>query len=296
MPMKEQPKDTAADYLLPHGEPIALADIRDALIIKEGDLFLMTDVEGNIAGNSIAGYGLYKGDTRYLSVYDLTFDEIRPVVLMSTAKLGYSSEQHLTNPLLITADGKTIPKESLELRRQRVINESLLETIQVTNFNILRTTFNLRFEFDADFVDIFEVKGERRRRRGKLFNPVTNKNKVIFKYLGLDGVWRSMEMKFSPAPDQLWHNGAIFTISLGHRQSINIIVAITLDGIQSNGQFHTEFKRQTASYQEWRNSNTQIFTSNEFVNTILEQSINDIRLLMTNKGNRPFVRGKRLAR
>ena len=289
MSMMQQPKDTAASYLLPHGEPIALSDIRDALIIKEGNLFLMTDGEGNVPRDNIAGYGLYKGDTRYLSVYGLTFDGIKPVVLLSSAKLGYSSEQHLSNPTLVTREGKTIPKESLELRRQRVINESLLETIQVTNFNALRTTVNLRFDFDADFVDIFEVRGERRRRRGKLFSPVTDKNKVTFKYKGLDGVWRSMEMKFSPAPDQLWYNGALFTISLGHRESTSITVTITLDGIQGNGHFPTEFKRQTTSYQEWLHSGTQIFTSNEFVNAMLEQSINDIRLLMTNEGDGSFV-------
>jgi hypothetical protein len=65
-------------YLLPQGEPIALSDIRDALIIKEGNIFLMSDEEGNLPLDSAAGYGLYKGDTRYLSVYDLSFDGIRP--------------------------------------------------------------------------------------------------------------------------------------------------------------------------------------------------------------------------
>jgi len=289
MPTKQRAEGNAGGYLLPHGEPIALSDISDALIIKEGDLFLMTDVEGNVPRDSMAGYGLYKGDTRYLSVYDLTFDEIRPVVLLSTAELGYSSEHHLTNPALITAEGKTMPKESLEVRRQRVINESLLETIQVTNFNIFRTTVNLRFDFDADFVDICEVRGEKRRRHGKLCSPVTEKDKVTFKYRGLDGVWRSMEIKFSPAPDQLWYNGALFTVSLGHRESTNITVTMITDGIRGNGRFHGEFGRQTISYREWLHSGTQIFTSNEFVNAILERSISDVRLLMVTGEDGAFV-------
>ncbi|RLC60394.1 MAG: hypothetical protein DRI01_10240, partial [Chloroflexi bacterium] len=151
MPVKQQVcKKTRASrggYLLPHGEPIALSDIRDALVIKEGNLFLMSDVEGNVPRDSMSGYGLYKGDTRYLSVYDLSFDGVRPTVLLSTAELGYSSEQHLTNPPITTMEGRTIPKESLEVKRQRVISEYLLETIQVTNFNIFRTTVNLCFDF-----------------------------------------------------------------------------------------------------------------------------------------------------
>jgi glycogen debranching enzyme len=289
MPAKKRSGVHAGGYLLPHGEPIALSDIRDALVIKESNLFLMTDVEGNIPLDSLAGYGLYKGDTRHLSVYDLTFGDIRPVVLLSTAELGYSSEQHLTNPALTTAEGKTIPKESLEVRRHRVINESLLEAIQVTNFNIFRTTVNLRFNFDADFMDIFEVRGEKRQRRGKLSSPAVNKDRVIFNYKGLDGVLRSTEVRFSPAPDQLWYNGALFTLSLGHRESISITVTISMDDVRGNGHFHGEFSRQNVSYRNWLHSGTQVFTSNEFFNAMLERSLGDIRLLMTSDGDGSFV-------
>jgi len=289
MPAKRRAKHYTGGYLLPHGEPVALSDIRDALVIKESNLFLMTDVEGNIPIDNMAGYGFYKGDTRYLSVYDLTFGEVRPVVLLSTAELGYSSEQHLTNPAMTTAEGKTIPKESLEVRRQRVINESLVETIQVTNFNIFRTTVNLRFDFNADFVDIFEVRGQKRPRRGRLASPVVEKDKVTFKYKGLDGVWRSTEIRFSPTPDQLWYNGALFTILLGHRESTSITVTISLDDIRGNGHFHSEFSQQSSSYREWLHSGPQIFTSNEFFNAMLERSISDIRLLMTNGGDESFV-------
>jgi len=276
-------------YLLPHGEPIALTDIRETLVIKEGDLFLMTDDEGNVPRDSMAGYGLYKGDTRYLSVYDLSFDEIRPVVLLSTAELGYSSEHHLTNPPMSTAEGRSIPKESLEVRRQRVISKYLLETIQVTNFNIFRTVVNLRFDFDADFMDIFEVRGVKRHHRGKPSAPIVEKDRVTFKYKGLDGVWRSTKIKFSPAPDQLWYNGALFIISLGHRESTSITVTINPDGAGGDGYFPDEFSKQTASHREWLNSCTQVFTNNEFFNAMLERSLSDIRLLMNESEADRFV-------
>ncbi|MFQ6122786.1 MAG: glycogen debranching N-terminal domain-containing protein [Dehalococcoidales bacterium] len=287
--VKRNARVSRRGYLLPHGEPIALADIRDALVIKEGDLFLMTDVEGNVPRDSMAGYGLYKGDTRCLSVYDLSFDEIRPVVLLSTAELGYSSEHHLTNPPMPTVEGRSIPKESLEVRRQRVINGYLLETVQVTNFNIFRATVNLRFDFDADFVDIFEVRGEKRQRRGKLSSPIVEKSRVTFKYKGLDGLWRSTEIKFSPTPDQLWYNGALFTISLGHRESTSITVTINPDGARRDTHFPKEFSKQTVSYREWLNSSTQVFTNNEFFNAMLERSLSDIRLLVTESDAGRFV-------
>jgi glycogen debranching enzyme len=275
--------------LLPHGEPIALADIRDALVIKEGGLFLMSDAEGNLPRDSVAGYGLYKGDTRYLSVFDLSFDGVRPTVLLSTAELGYASEQHLTNPPMMTHEGKTVLKDSIEVRRQRVIGDHLLENLQVTNFNPSRVTVNLRFDFDADFLDIFEVRGEKRERRGRLLSPAVKSDTVAFSYRGLDQLYRRTEIHFSPRPSQLWYNGALFTVCLGHRESAAITITIAPDGNRSDGHFTVEFHRQTVSYQHWMHSCTQVFTSNEFVNAMLDRSLNDIRLLMTKSEDGPFV-------
>jgi len=275
--------------ILPHGEPVALADIRDALVIKEDDLFLMTDIEGNLPRDSMAGYGLYKGDTRYLSVYDLSFDEVRPVFLLSSAELGYSSEQHLTNPAMATVEGRTIPKDSLEVRRQRVINKSLQEIIQVTNFNIFRATVKLRFDFDADFMDIFEVRGHKRQARGRLWPPHVERDRVTFRYKGLDGTWRSTQIRFSPAPDQLWYNGALFAIPLRHRESATITVTVSPDGAGWDGPFTTEFEKLSASHRQWLRSCTGVFTNNDFFNAMLERSLKDIRVLMTEGDEGSFV-------
>lgn len=271
------------DYLLPYGEPIALADIRNALIIKEGNLFFMTDSEGNSPRGNRHGYGLYKDDTRYLSVYDLSFDNIKPVVLLSTAELGYASEHHLTNPPLITAEGRHIPKDSFEITRQRLVNRNyLVESIRVTNFGIFRAPLNLRFDFDADFADIFEIRGTKRRHRGKLLAPIVDKDGVTFQYQGLDNVVRKTRIKFSPAPSQIWYNGALFVVSLGHRETLTITVTITLDTAEDCGTFATEFNRLATAYQEWLGSCTQVFTSNEFFNAMLERSLADIRMLVNN--------------
>jgi len=271
---------------LPYGEAIALSDIGDALIIKEGDLFLMTDADGNIPRGNRHGYGLYKGDTRYLSVYDLSFGEVKPVALLSTGALGYASEHHLTNPALQTAEGKHIPKETLEIRRHRIVNSNrLLESIQVTNYGIFRATVNLCFDFNADFVDIFEVRSMRRRHRGRLSTPKVSADSVMFEYVGLDNVQRRTEIKFSPPPLQIWHNGALFVISLGHRESTTISVTVSLDGAEPDGAFSQEFSSLASAYSEWLNSCTQVFTSNEFFNAMLERSLSDIRMLMNHGSN-----------
>jgi len=74
--------------LLPEAEPMAIQDIRDALVIRERDLFLLTDISGQVPRGNSNGYGLYYQDTRYLSGFEFSFSLARPIVLLSTAELG----------------------------------------------------------------------------------------------------------------------------------------------------------------------------------------------------------------
>ena len=64
---------TAERPPLPEGEPMGIEDIRDALIIRERDLFLLTNPSGNVPPDNRQGFGFYHADTRHLSVYDFSF-------------------------------------------------------------------------------------------------------------------------------------------------------------------------------------------------------------------------------
>ncbi len=112
--------------MLPQGEPRVIADIRDALIIREDGLFLFTDTDGSIPLNNDSGFGLYHNDTRYLSGWDLSLIGVEPIVLLSTAEMGFGEEQVMTNPELINERGEKLPNGSLEIRRQRVLDRTFL--------------------------------------------------------------------------------------------------------------------------------------------------------------------------
>ena len=74
----------------------------------EGDLFLLTDLEGNVPVGSPDGFGLYFQDTRYLSGYELGIQGLRPTVLLSTGRSHFLGAQVLTNPNLVTSDGTAV--------------------------------------------------------------------------------------------------------------------------------------------------------------------------------------------
>src|SRR3972149_11450738 len=84
--------------ILPEAEPMIIQDIRDALVVRGADTFLLPDRSGNVPPGDQRGFGLYHHDTRYLSTCSLSFGRANPVVLLSTAEMGFSQEQVLTNP------------------------------------------------------------------------------------------------------------------------------------------------------------------------------------------------------
>ena len=57
--------------------------------------------------------------------------------------------------------------------------------------------------FDADFVDVFQVRGCVRQRHGHYFQPLVGKDFLIFPYRGLDEIERHTQIRFSPPPNEI---------------------------------------------------------------------------------------------
>ena len=72
---------------------MGIEDIHDALIIREGDIFLLMDTSGNVPIGNDRGLGLYHADTRYLSGFNFYFHTSPPLVLLSTAEARCGSRR-----------------------------------------------------------------------------------------------------------------------------------------------------------------------------------------------------------
>ena len=112
---------------------------------------------------------------------------------------------------------------------------------------------------------------------------------MIFAYEGLDGVRRTTELIFSPAPEIVSADGARFTLDLGHRESVSIHVTIIPNGDHIDASFGEQFDTLAASYRDWISSCTRVFTSNDFVNAMLERSLTDLRMLRVEDGDGGFI-------
>jgi glycogen debranching enzyme len=282
----EQPEtdvsaDEPLDGLLPASEPMLIDDIREALLICEGDAFLLTDSAGDIAPNNRLGLGLYHRDARHLSGYRLTLNGTPLVTLLSTAEAGYAMEQVLANPALERADGKRVERGTIEFRRLRVISDGLEESLAVRNYNSYAVTLNLLLELDADFADIFDVRGYEREEWAPRDTPVADRRTLRYSSHGLDGVRRSTVVSFDQDPVVLDASTALFRMTLPARgeRLLRVSVRFAESAEPDRADVAELMSGLAGSYREWQSQMTSIVTDNAFVDHVIERSLRDLRML-----------------
>ncbi|MER9419559.1 hypothetical protein NKI95_27045 [Mesorhizobium sp. M0306] len=72
----------------------------------------------------------------------------------------------------------------------------MLERITFTNYSAHEIALPVRLHFDADFRDMFEVRGTTRSRRGRAHDALIGETSVTFRYEGLDNVARQSVIAF----------------------------------------------------------------------------------------------------
>jgi glycogen debranching enzyme len=147
--------------------------------------------------------------------------------------------------------------------------------------------------FDNDFADLFEVRGERRPRRGIGANKLLGPADVLFEYDGLDGRSRATTLHFDPRPTRLAVNAATYHLDLAPQQVSTLFVAASCNKPAAYKPA-TFFRGLLAHRREMRQSNTgatSIETSNNIFNEVLCQSMADLNMLMTDtpQGRYPYA-------
>jgi glycogen debranching enzyme len=144
----------------------------------------------------------------------------------------------------------------------------------------------VRWDLDADFVDIFELRGTTRKKRGRLFKPVRGPRGVTFAYQGLDRVLRRMRITFRSAPTRFLKGGGIeYAVRLPGRGSARIEFSIDcMVGPESRAPLtysHAlEIRKKIP-----RRPVCEVRTSNPAFNEWLGRSRSDLELLLTDTGN-----------
>jgi len=282
-------EEQATNRLLNEGIPFIIIDIKERrLTIKEDDLFVYCNMQGNIPVDNTSGLGFYTSDTRFLSCWELLLNGREPILLSTSAQRDYMAHIELTNADIREGEELKIPQETINIRRLRVLSGGLLERVRIKNYNPVPVELKLEMAFFADFADMFEVRGLRRVKRGQLFQPKVNGESVTLAYIGQDEVWRQTRIHLSRKPD--WHRLELNRVIIGYRINLEpngrAVLNFNVQPIIGEAKkelpnFNQAISNQRRSYEKWERSCTAINTDNELFNSVVERGRNDIRGLMT---------------
>ncbi|HWO72793.1 MAG TPA: glycogen debranching N-terminal domain-containing protein, partial [Dehalococcoidia bacterium] len=289
MTIPESPDLPGRWRILPHRSPRAAEDLRDCLVIRNEGFVLLTDSNGNLPADNAKALGLYRDDTRYLSLWTLEIAGAELLPILSNADLGFAMEQVFICPELVNERRETIPAGSVQVRRQRVLDNGLLETLRLENFAAVPISLDICFRFAGDFADIFEVRGLRRQKRGTISRPHVHADGITLRYQGLDGKGRQTRIQFDPAPQELSETAAFFKVDIPARGSARLTASVLADSLAGSASARTSIADLRAARENWREESTRIVTDNELVNAVLERSLADVWMLLTRDDELRFV-------
>lgn len=255
-------------------------------VLKHGDTFLVTDRHGDIRPLGFEEHGLFHKETRFLSRYVLRLEEKSLALLSSAGKEENDLiSVDLTNPDFFSPDGALIRTGTVHLKRSFFLWEGCLYGhLKIMNYRLLPLEFSLDIEFDADFADLFEVRGTRRPKRGEFLPPALKDGVAILSYRGLDGMLRRTRVELSPLPLDLTPSRARFFIHLGSHQAADVYLTAACE-LESEPAHPKVFDQALAETQRWqqklREGACRLVTSSERFNQVLGRARADLNMLTT---------------
>ena len=198
---------------------------QNLFVIVNHNTYLVANAFGDVDDGAV---GLFHHDTRLLSVYKLTIAGRRPSLLSaSVSQDNVYFLSHLTNHPLPLLGEKHTPQGVIHIERKRFLwDERLFECIRFFNYSEQPGVLPINLQFGGDFLDMFEVRGQRRPLRGTLTEPQVRERSVVINYQGLDQQPRCMAISFSESPTTINGHSAGFQIEIGAHQCRELYIEV----------------------------------------------------------------------
>lgn len=274
--------------------------LQPTLTLKDDDIFLITDTIGNIScldAEADASLGLFCKDTRFLNRLELQIEGQAPVLLSSTAQQGFALSVLCANPYI----ENHLKAETIGMQRDIVLQGGLFEEIALTNYSTESVQFQISLSFDADFADLFQIRGRVRDRVGQLMRRVLpepsnghNVQSLVEKmgeltlaYQGLDEVLMESRIQFSQQkPSHFQGYTALWDIHLNPHETRKIGYRLQpminnqpASAVSAPMTLPQAFAAEAREEEQWQSHVTHIRTDNRAFNQIIEQAQKDIYLL-----------------
>jgi glycogen debranching enzyme len=291
----DESRQARKQRVLTHGMPSVTRAIARAVVLKSGDVFLITGRDGSVPCSADHGLGLYYHDCRFVSGYELRVNGMPPVGLGAGASAGCRGTIRLTNPEMPRSAGD-IPRDTIGIDWSRTLDGEALaldDTITFHNWGREPRTLTVELRFAAGFEDVFQVRGLLGERLGQAEPPSWDGTTLRFLYHGRDELDRSVEITL---PSELRPTGrasAAATVELAPRQSRALELRVGIAEVPRGGarassrRPHTAPERRSAG--AWPDGIATVASDSIALDGIMTRSFADLDLLRTTLRERSFI-------
>ena len=258
--------------------------------LKSGDTFGLFDAFGDVIDPEASPGGLFHQDMRHLSGLKFLIDGQRPLLLSSAVENdNVVLTVDLSNPDIYEKGKIVLPREALHVRRSKFLwDGTSYERFAIHNFDTLAHRCFLSLSFEADFRDLFEIRGLKRARRGT-FSTDLKPDRLTFRYLGLDEIERVTDISFDIKPDRLSEKQAFFALDLKAGEQRAIIVTVRCGaGGETPPSFSEPYRAARRAAQKASRLGGSVTSSNALANRLLHRAGADLSMLITETPDGPY--------
>ena len=264
-------------------------------VLKQDELFGVFDRFGDIHSYDLGKQGLYLEGTRFLSRFLFKLNDDRPLLLSSTVRDDNALlSVNLTNPDVYQNGVVVTPRGTLHFLRSKFLWKGVCyECVHIANYGVVPIELAVSFEVETDFVDIFEVRGFKRGRRGRLLDPLVQKGRLVYGYEGLDNVLRQTCIEYfappSLKPTQFSRSSVRFEGSLEPKGEAKLFLSVSCEVNASDSERHS-YEEAFAEASQARNAIPQceVSSSNEWFNDWVNRSVADLSMMVTHTTHGPY--------
>ncbi|MGH6827850.1 MAG: amylo-alpha-1,6-glucosidase [Rhizomicrobium sp.] len=285
-PLPSSPEETSNFYI----QATESIQERWPRTLKSGDTFGLFDAVGDVVEPGATPGGLFHQDTRHLSGLEFLINGQRPLLLSSAVENdNVVLTVDLSNPDIYENGKVVLPRETLHVRRSKFLWQGTsYERFAIHNFDALTRRCFLTFNFAADFRDLFEIRGLKRLKRGRVSTALTE-DCLSFHYLGLDGIERITQVRLDPKPDRLGEGQALYALDLAPRQQLAIILTVRCTAKEEGATpFSQPYRAARRAAQKAVHLGGIATSSNALANRMLHRAGADLSMLITDTAEGPY--------
>lgn len=250
-------------------------------VLKHDDLFAVFDHWGDCGRLRNSPEGLYFNDTRYVSRWDLRFEGDRIPLLLSSVHDddGSALTATLANPTM-----PDMANNLIGITRTKFLWSALcFERISLRNYDITSHRVQLDMLFEADFKDLFEVRGAKRDVTSEKSGCRVTPQGFDFEYTGLDRVSRTAEVTFRPLPHLVSAGRARFDLLLPAGGTTSLVTRVRCadeTSLPDNIQIVTAYRAKRRDAQRKSQGIANVASSNTIFNTLISRCTSDVYTLL----------------